>query len=509
METGLKAFFYDYKYYLLPEGCNGVEDVKALKFAEVKRLKEENCMAPNFVYGCEETEFLEIEAPGRVFEATVNFYTAEEYNDVLRGQVEKRCPGCDRYIDDGEAELKGHHREMSLEGVCYSRVGKEDPAPFTLWARWLWERVAENADRLAEMIGRNDQTGISRLINRWLNCFFVDPQFYGGTTEEGRYCLCMSAEKYPQAGLRAVLKMLADTANAPLSPLAAAGWTVYPYFPKGIYVPKLRPDYFKRPPRIFYSEESETGEAEIVIYDKNVGKWSDETLGRRKSAIYRYLCHYVGEDVLLAGSTSISFAEELPTEGRQISAEELAGLLERRAKEIYEGELPFPAPLYLQAADAEIDALPFKEGVQTWATICPEMSPESLSESPEANNTLFEDFGIVYAYIYLPASWADDFGAKKKEALDWYLGHADEYPAPITLPENKEVFVKHVGVVFAQSGLCEDCMVFDEKEFFRVLRNLAPVLTGLGAKIVTVKRDGVIVYEPGYTIRPADSGLCS
>lgn len=39
------------------------------------------------------------------------------------------------------------------------------------------------------------------------------------------------------------------------------------------------------------------------------------------------------------------------------------------------------------------------------------------------------------------------------------------------------------------------------------MRNLAPVLEGLNAKIVTVKRDGVIIYDPGYIIRPADAGI--
>ena len=52
-------------------------------------------------------------------------------------------------------------------------------------------------------------------------------------------------------------------------------------------------------------------------------------------------------------------------------------------------------------------------------------------------------------------------------------------------------------------------MVFDEQEFFRILKHLAPVLEGLSAKIVTVKKDGVLAYDPGYVIRPEDSGLCS
>lgn len=38
------------------------------------------------------------------------------------------------------------------------------------------------------------------------------------------------------------------------------------------------------------------------------------------------------------------------------------------------------------------------------------------------------------------------------------------------------------------------------------MRNLSPVLVAYGAKIVTVKRDGVIVYDPGYVVRPEDAG---
>lgn len=70
-----------------------------------------------------------------------------------------------------------------------------------------------------------------------------------------------------------------------------------------------------------------------------------------------------------------------------------------------------------------------------------------------------------------------------------------------------DCFCETGGARLYPSGICEDYMVFDEKEFFRVLRNLAPVLEGLNAKIVTVKRDGVIIYEPGYIIRPADAGI--
>lgn len=503
----MKAFFYEYKYYLLPQECASAEDVKRLKATEVKRLKEENCMAPDFVYESVQTEFLKIEEPDRVFPATVNLYTKEEYDARLKKQVEKRCPGCVRYGGDSN-DLEGHHREIALDGVCYSRAVERELPSFGICARWFWEDISEKLDLLAEKIGQGDQRGLNGILNGYLERFFLPLEFYGGVKEKGEYFLCVSANVYQQLhGVRAIVKMLAETANRAESPMAAAGWRVYPYFPKEIYRPSLRPDYFKRPPRIFYSEEAETGAAEIVVYERGAEEWSAKKVQSRKKAIYAYLCRYVGEDVLLGGSASLSVSEKLPEGKKEISAEELSEIMERRTREIYDGEIPFPAPLYLRADETEIDTLPLKEKVQTWATVCPEMSPERLIEEPQPNNTLYEEFGIVYAYIYLPTDREEDYGAAKKEVLDWYLSHADEYPQPITLPEEWRIFVKNVGVVFASSGLSEDCMVFDEKEFFRVLRNLAPVLEGLRAKIVTVKRDGVIVYEPGYRIRPVDAGL--
>ena len=112
----------------------------------------------------------------------------------------------------------------------------------------------------------------------------------------------------------------------------------------------------------------------------------------------------------------------------------------------------------------------------------------------------------MYAYIFLPGVTQDGTNAERAEIWRDYLDGAWHYPQPITLPEDKEVFARRVGFCFSDEGTSFDYMVFDEKEFFRVLRNLSPVLVAYGAKIVTVKRDGVIVYDPGYVIRPEDAG---
>jgi len=208
-------------------------------------------------------------------------------------------------------------------------------------------------------------------------------------------------------------------------------------------------------------------------------------------------------------SSSIAVAEKLPADKQEIRVEELAELLQKRATEMFEEGIPFPSPVYFQTEGIGENALPFKEETRTWMTVCCEMTPEQPTEKREFDNTIFEPFGIVYAYIYLPGRFLDGLDAWKKEVWDWYFYHAEEYPEPIVRKEDWESFAKNVGITFAPKGICTDCMVFDEQEFFRILKHLAPVLEGLSAKIVTVKKDGVLAYDPGYVIRPEDSGLCS
>lgn len=506
METGVKAFFYDYKYYLLPEICESAEEVKKLKCAEVKRLKEENCMAPDFVYESIETELLIIEEPDCVFPVTVSLYSREEYDALLLKQVKGRCPGCARYSDDGTDEMNGHYREMSLSGVCYSR---EDESPDSLFsfgraAIWFWERVAASADELAALADAGDQKGVNALVNGILTNFFLPLEFFAGV-EDGRYCLCMSSGNYPQHSLRVILKALSETAAREDSAMNEAGWRVYPYFPKDVYVPALRPDYFKRPPRLFCSDGEEGG-TEIAVYEKGAEEWSERKLAGRKAAVYKYLCRYIGENVLLASCEFIAFVGTPPKGKREVTVEELSEILEQEAKERFDDKVVFPPPIFLETSGMVENALPYKAEIRTWMTVCPELSPE-LSDEVLPDYALFEAVGIIYAYIYLPGGFMDGVDAWRHEVWAKYFSCADA--APLILPENREVFALEVGATFAPDGICCDYMVFDEREFFRVLARLAPVLEGLNAKIVTVKRDGVIVYDPGYVIRPEDSELYS
>lgn len=503
MEKGVKAFFYEYKYYLLPEECESVEDLKRQQVWEVKRLKEELCMAPDFVYERIEAELLTIEEPSHVFPAEVNLYESAEYDKILRAQVKCVCPKCERYSDDGDDSLDGHHREISLDGVCYLRETEEDAWSFEVCSQVLWHRVAQNTDKLLTYIEKGRQDKMEEFFEGELTKFFLPNAVYGGYDENGP-CLAFYANDYAQfPGIRLILKMLADVANADDSPMKSKGWTVYPYLPKGVAPISKNLDYIKNPPRIFMTMDEESGSVDIRFYEPKMQKAKEKEAVQISAAAYRYLCFCVGEDLLLNACNSYGVVGELPEGMQEVTGEELEkALLSGKPEEI---EFTFPAPMFMEKFDEEPEMLPFKQDLQFAMTVCPEFSPEKKNEDMEGGNTIFEDFGIVYAYLYMPKGNSEGDAEDRMNAFHWYLEHICEYPAPIG-DEEKVTYMKHSGRVLTENGLCEDLMVFDEKAFFRWMRHLTPVLQGLDVKIVTVKRSGIVVYEPGYRIVAEGSG---
>ncbi len=504
MEKGVKAFFYEYKYYVLPDECENTEDLKKQKVWEVKRLKEELCMAPDFVYESMETELLTIEDPSRVFPARANLYESAEYDAILKKQVECVCAKCENYMDNGDESLNGHHREISLDGVCYLRETAEEPWSFAFCAEVLWGRIARKTENLLEYIEKRKQDKIQKTVAEELGKFFLPNTVYGGYDDKGP-CLAFHANDYAQfPGIGLILKMLADVANEENSPMRSVGWTVYPYLPKGMAPLSSKTDYAKKSPRIFISSDEETGVTDIRFYEPRINRAKEKEMLALSEDAYRYLCFCVGEDVLLNTCGSYRLVGEIPEDMQETMPEKLEEILvaNRRAAGM---EIEFPVSMFMGKYDEEPEMLPFKQDLQFAVTRCPEFSPEKKNEELEGGNTIFEDFDIVYAYLYMPKGKSEADFEERMQAFHWYLEHIYEYPEPIGDGE-KANYMKHGGRVLTAEGLCEDIMVFDEKGFFRWMRHLTPVLKGLDVKIVTVKKNGTVIYEPGYRIVAEGSG---
>ena len=143
------AFFCRDSYFLLPEPhcdwesfrtylhtCGYPVTLPLTPLLENNRIRHGaelrgECMAPCFLTdGRNDPVPFTIRTPDEVYPVQVERMTTAEYNARLREVVRAYCPGCGGYspIDDSDDSLQGHHREISLNSVCFYRwEGKDAP----------------------------------------------------------------------------------------------------------------------------------------------------------------------------------------------------------------------------------------------------------------------------------------------------------------------------------------------------------------------------------------------
>ena len=506
----VRAFFCENEYYLLPDGYteNGLPDSGVLS---VVRLKTENCVPPDFIEEeWEETEFSFGLKP--VFFVDVNLYSEEEYAERFGERFAAVCSDCEALCPNKKDNI------LPLFGDCYGKIRqKEEKFSFFWKSVYFLSELSRRTSELEEMISAGEKNRAEKVVQDMLGEFFFPLDTFIGTDEDGFFALCFSGNLFSAEGLSAATKAIADSANAEGSVLYEKKWRIYPYFPQGIFRPVLRPDYLKRPPKLYYSVNADTEDIEVFVYEKGADEWSVKKAGRKNDALYRYLCFALGEDIILAGTHTVKICGEIPEGKTPVSAAELSEILKGHVLDLY-GEYPFPAPFFLRpASERDATFYPYKEHPVGWVTICPEFPPE-IEEQEDFSGAdkdfsaflqflsgggAFEALGIGYAYLYLP--YEEGLGYEKREIVeDWLLDCLEKKSDP-----GYRSILKIVGIVKTELGECMDIMVFDESGFFRVIQALAPMLLGMKAKLVVVKNGETIVYDVGYEIKPEGAELYS
>ena len=517
MERDIRAFFYDYKYYLFPEDCPSLADLKERGFLSVRRLKEEFCMAPDFVYESIAEEDLEIEDPARVFEVSVNLYSRAEYDEILGRQVKLRCPGCERYEDDGTPDLNGHHREMSLEGVCYEREGKNEKWPFSRCAEVFWARIAGRLGELAACIDRNKQKKLNKIFNEELTHIYFALRVYGVRTN-GTYRLYLSAGAETTSLGMNIVGFLAAVAGLDDSPVRACGWEVFPFLPAGVKESPLKTKRIS-----FYTAPTENPAMVVVrICHPKAAKLSQKKREEIMADVNDHLAACLGENVtgsVVAGYEVVWDNEEKMTMSalKDKLTKQYDDLRARAADE--EGNLPYP-PSYgfsrdegeegdavsaaeTSADEAAFDLLPYHAARVECMTSVPELTMLSLKDATEGDLWWNRLFGLEYVYLYVPRQIDDP--ENPMQTLQWYMSNMKSVPEPLRDPSDTGLSALGFGVSdCAGRGFILEMLVFEEKKFFRTLRILAPVLRAYDARAVVVGSGGVQVYACGYTFTPVE-----
>lgn len=497
MEETRQAFFVDYKYYLLPDDCFSVEDVKRKTVFKAKRLKEERCMAPDFIYESVVEEEVFLESGDRVFPVEVTLRSSAEYDEILAKRVDRTCHGCANYTDDGTSDLDGHHREMSLDGTCYLRREEEEEWSLSLCTMVFWYNVSQKLDELAECIDKNNQKKLNAILSKELSNFCPPFEFYG-LVYEGKYTLCISCNYMPS--MQSVVAMFAQTANGEGSEMKQAGWQVLAGKTKGLcpYRGKLKESSMVAS----VSAAEQPNRLILSVYSEKADTMSQKKRDAFVSDVVDYLIAALGEDVFTGVVSEVELTSDAEQSGRLGDVVKAFEEKERMVREEM-GDFPYPMPVFysVNREEGEIPRmLPYKEKIEEGSTTAPEASFLFREEYEEEKPFWLKLFG--YAYLYIPKE-ANGVG-NAMEALSWYLFNTEQIPQPLRDPEDPLVSSMRCGLAFSEDGFFIEFLVFDEKRFFRLLRILAPVLSAYRAKVVVVNDESVMAYDCGYTFEPID-----
>lgn len=496
MEKGIDAVFYNFKYYILPDEYADLSAVEDGAEIRAKRLKEELCMAPNFVYESIEEETLTVENAKLLCPVKVNLYTHEEYDKILAEQVHRVCPGCRRYIDNDDPTLDGHHREISLDGVCYEREDG-NAAPYSTRVWWFYDDLKEHLDELAKCIDKGDNKKFDKICKECARYIQAPEKFIGGV-KDGKYSI------YMLAGLDSsfVATLLAYTAAVGAQKnigLSDVGWQISPYLPAGVkkYKGKIKDEtkLAALVPADGYGDKYE-----IKLYCK------DESDKKRDAAFVdfcAYMTDKVGEKLLLNGMRTVEFTDSNDDFLTAVQVVEKFSAIENGQRKT------FPPGVYI-GWSAKDGALPYRRSCEG-LTVCSALSAIA-AEANLAENFSFNGL-MAYAYVFVPAT--EDNVSEIMQVVGGYLAGEDKVPEPLLYAEDFTPSLRQLGAFMCYSdediidGIAFECLVTDEKAFFRFIKILTPVLTRYGARIVVVNDDGVQEYKPGYVIEPADCGTAN
>ncbi len=115
----------DCDYFLYPDSISTLEEFVTYanthmgRLVPIKRLKEENCVYPNFLEDEIQQYYINPSRIDSVTEAEVNIYSESEYMDKLENVVANVCANCCNYDEDLACPCEDYRDKLTLDGECW------------------------------------------------------------------------------------------------------------------------------------------------------------------------------------------------------------------------------------------------------------------------------------------------------------------------------------------------------------------------------------------------------
>lgn len=495
MEEKVQAVFYRYKYYIFPQEYADLTEISDGAVINAKRLKEERCMAPDFIYESIADETVEITDARLLFPVEVRLHSGKEYDAALSKQIDKVCRGCSRFIDNDDETLDGHHREISLDGVCYERETDGDVPTYAVRTYLFLSGLAEKADRIKKCIDAGNMKKLNKICVS-LGWIPMPPVFYGDK-HGGGYRLFWRSFGCDDMYLT-LWKFTARAAAMPSSPIDGLGLELIPYIPADAEIKSGKFDLNE--PLYAVEETPVPWEIAIKIYSRK--KLSDKKANKIISELHGFLCNRKGGDKINRAVNGYGITHS--DNGKLVSLNEIFGIIDKNDADLPVRKFP---PAYPVSWENQDGALYGKRSFRG-ATSCYALSALG-ADAAEIPRVSFLGC-TAYAYLFVPA--ALDTYDEISGIVSEYLVTEDDIPEPLIFKDGYLGCFEPIGGgecycvdekdAGGKEGVSFDFLVTDENAFYRFIKILAPVLKTYGARLVVVNGSGVNEYECGYKITP-------
>ncbi|MCQ2429188.1 MAG: hypothetical protein MJ192_02545 [Clostridia bacterium] len=512
------AFFYEGRYYLLPDDCASVDELNG-KHRDgqpftVTELVEKKCMAPYFV--TEYTAFRRLKLKKRaaqspVFPVDVELMTMSAYNQRLREIIPGRCAKCPNFgaIDETDESLEGHHEEISLDGVCFTcGAVKDKTGEYLFIDRYLRHNIKKFASLGLETLldeGKNDEAAdlfVSEIVENIMYpaplCVFADKQ------TDGRYRLIFGSAPNDTGAI------LMSTLFRELSKKYKKTWDFVRGIPEGYLRPEaVKPhgvaaeftDGLRRYVRltVYASPAPDDGAAEYAAFLWLMGTYGQRLLDRTCLTIS--ICEWA-EDTVLPEDTGLMQADDPAF---------LDLLHEIDADYGKEDEDVYPVLKFLLSGPADLPDDADEETVLAAAVI-----------------TAFRDLLIV-DHMAVPVHFGDqplpvwtDSGdvlsvMKLPVARFTFRAAPESFPAPPADIENafnrftRFVTEKHLAVMVTSQVFCGGIeywlLVLNLQDFMYAVRRFAPIFDANPADLYVFTSSGKNGghFKPGFAMKRVET----
>ena len=472
----LKAVFYHYNYYLLPEDVS-LDQLNGQVTLQKLGVGDENLgsIPPYFIDSLLETVTVNIDAPEHLASCNVFVCDKDEYDQILRKHVCEKCVGCRSYGNDA-SDLSGHYIEMDLDGQCYLRREPDEKIIFyDILYYLIGAKLEKQYDKIKGCIDKGNDKKLTRIFNSVISRVMFPLELYGRVVD-GNYVLytkaCTGAPEYALD-----LQFLASVFNSMPSVFVKNGWTMVPVLKAGVVQYKGKTKLNGQSKVAYFTECGEEGAGELRIFVPESIRLSDRKIEKYAQDIEHYLTCALGEELYHAWYTIRYISSDVALS----TLDEVVEGIRRYADK--QPPVPFPKMFEIDLSDGQnMTGTPLfnRDKIVHLVSNAPNLGTMTQQDLQHEGPPVIWLMHYTFGYIYIPK--VEDIRSMQED-LFWHLDYRNN---PHLSTDNANLSLLSGQGVCVDGGVCYDLLLQSKNKALERFRNILPVLAKYNAQISLV-----------------------